>query len=717
MFPDDEEALIVADGAQVRGNNHALVDIGSIQNAPKLSLTTTAINHFNRYLQFQNSAHASADTLSVEDIANGELGKFADYLINHCPRIKKWNAASNYLIIIHEVLAEKIKEQPQFIKDDFEKSYSKLRKNCSDIFRARANVNREEMISHHTIGKFEVLTYINFKLFEDGDYRNNAIIAWDTQTIGRISECSDLLWHLITVDKNQQCLAIKWYRAKTATWYRMHVLISPTLPWRCCLFSLGALMAGLDIDMKDKVFSTDHLVKSTNAVLKRMESIYEADSSPTKPKSFPTYFTSHCIRATTMNFLEDDFQLKTSWIENRAGLEARKIRTSANYIRGTAKSDLYCARVLAGWETPNSGGKCPLVSSLPAQHQARFQAFVQRMFLIHLEYVKEDVLEMLAVAQVIWYGKFFLHPYFIKLKKYESHEILLVWSGYLYQTFQIINVESLRIPLEDDDELPTTFSTLSAVKESIQALQVQHHRLEQQQARGEQMSDTIASVLASVQEYQEVMMSKQDVMLELLLRPKKRTLESSEGTGINNPTRSNKKRTTLIQSQLAPPIQAINANVLANNALPEIISFHDLMMKWYVRKLYKYSPPDNDRQSRSTFNKLKRGISYLKRFMSNDPTKEFVISSNGKTDVTFAAEMAKLAASTQRNILEYLMRADIKAIWCKGDPTKPVRRDMLSKGAFWANLKRLDVIAKYESATLPMANVDDSAVIGRDDSI
>ena len=63
------------------------------------------------------------------------------------------------------------------------------------------------------------------------------------------------------------------------------------------------------------------------------------------------------------------------------------------------------------------------------------------------------------------------------------------------------------------------------------------------------------------------------------------------------------------------------------------------------------------------------------------------------------------------------MRPDIKAIWCKGDSNKPVRRDMLSKGAFWANLKRLDVIAKYENATLPMANVDDSAVIGRDDSI
>lgn len=80
MFPDDQEALIVADGAQARGNNHALVDIGSIQNAPKLSLTNTAINHFNRYLQFQQSAHASVEALSVEDIANGELGKFADYL-------------------------------------------------------------------------------------------------------------------------------------------------------------------------------------------------------------------------------------------------------------------------------------------------------------------------------------------------------------------------------------------------------------------------------------------------------------------------------------------------------------------------------------------------------------------------------------------------------------------------------------------------------------
>ena len=116
MFPDDEEALIVADGAQARGNNHALVDIGSIQNAPKLSLTTTAINHFNRYLQFQQSAHASVETVSVEDIANGELGKFADYLINHCPKIKKWNAASNYLIIIHEVLAEKLKNSLSLLR-------------------------------------------------------------------------------------------------------------------------------------------------------------------------------------------------------------------------------------------------------------------------------------------------------------------------------------------------------------------------------------------------------------------------------------------------------------------------------------------------------------------------------------------------------------------------------------------------------------------------
>jgi hypothetical protein len=121
--------------------NHILEDIANIQNAPKLILTTTAINHFNRYLQYQKSGHQSIDTLTVDDIKNGELGKFADYLIKQCSRIKKWNAASNYLIIIHELMAETLKAQPQFIKDDFEKSYSKLRKNCADIFRLRRNDN------------------------------------------------------------------------------------------------------------------------------------------------------------------------------------------------------------------------------------------------------------------------------------------------------------------------------------------------------------------------------------------------------------------------------------------------------------------------------------------------------------------------------------------------------------------------------------------------
>jgi hypothetical protein len=409
-----------------------------------------------------------------------------------------------------------------------------------------------------------------------------------------------------------------------------------------------------------------------------------------------------------MNYLEDDFQMKTSWIENRAGLESRKIKTSANYIRGTAKSDLYCARLLAGWETPHTGGKCPLLNSLPEQHRPAFKTFAERLFLLHIDYVHTDVIEILTVSQVMWYGKYNAHPYFMRFLKYETHETLLVWSKFLHQTFQAVNAVSIPMQLEDDDALPTVFSTLSAVKESMVALKEQQSRLEQQQVREEQRSDTIASVLATVKENQEAMMQKQNAVLELLLSARKRVRDS--GATEDGSITMHKKCSRLIQSQIATSNAQVSPLHKEQTSLPEITSFQDLVMKWYARKLFKHSP-GNDRQKKSAFNKIKRGIQYSKRFMTNDTTREIVISSQGKTEVTYAAEIGKLAAIAQRNILEFLMRVDIRAIWYSGDPSKPMRKDMLTKGAFWANLKRLDAVAKYDNALLPAIYVNDSAEI------
>jgi len=66
--------------------------------------------------------------------------------------------------------------------------------------------------------------------------------------------------------------------------------------------------------------------------------------------------------------------------KSRAGLMLQSFNNLFNYISGSKKKDLSCARSLAGWRDANFGGKCPTLECLDVVDLVLFHTFTSYLF-------------------------------------------------------------------------------------------------------------------------------------------------------------------------------------------------------------------------------------------------------------------------------------------------------------------------------------------------
>ena len=77
-----------------------------------------------------------------------------------------------------------------------------------------------------------------------------------------------LTWNRLSYSRKENCLRAVWYRSKTSTKYTMLVVMSPDKPYRCALFSLGAMMREEHDINAVEVFPRPNVAKVLNGVLK-----------------------------------------------------------------------------------------------------------------------------------------------------------------------------------------------------------------------------------------------------------------------------------------------------------------------------------------------------------------------------------------------------------------------------------------------------------------
>ena len=66
--------MIIENGDIIEDDNRNLIDVGRHKNNAKTKLHTTALNHFNKFLKFTNSAFISLDDIPIEAIEDKLMG-------------------------------------------------------------------------------------------------------------------------------------------------------------------------------------------------------------------------------------------------------------------------------------------------------------------------------------------------------------------------------------------------------------------------------------------------------------------------------------------------------------------------------------------------------------------------------------------------------------------------------------------------------------------
>ena len=98
-----------------------------------------------------------------------------------------------------------------------------------------------------------------------------------------------------------------------------------------------------------------------------------------RPSKFKAY-TSHGMRHQAIEDMTDDDKVSFGAAATRAGLMLQSFNNLFNYISGSKKKDLSCARSLAGWRDANFGGKCPTLECLDVVDLVLFHTFTSYLF-------------------------------------------------------------------------------------------------------------------------------------------------------------------------------------------------------------------------------------------------------------------------------------------------------------------------------------------------
>jgi hypothetical protein len=428
--------------------------------------------------------------------------------------------------------------------------------------------------------------------------------------------------------------------------------------------------------------------------LQRIEAEYNGDTSDDKPSEYTPGMSSHSIRATAMNELDDVSDIKDSWVNNRAGLSMKKIDTKANYTRGTYKSDRSCGLILAGWPTSKDGGKMP---HLPHHESRPFQAFVEKMYMAHLPKMSMDVLIMFGKIQVLWsrqYPNLITTATAPPLTTFAAASDLIRWQQQLYDSFVERNGRSFTFASVD----PSTDDLHTVVHHIADEVGLVHEKVNVAIARsGEQVqfNASMAHKIDTLCESQDRIEEKQDMILQHLAMR-------------SEVTPSKRQRTdSTVQTTLPGALIHSHAATHAVSAVP-VPAFKcitDVIVMWYtcpdhVKKMATETP-----DQRSTLKKLNKLIAYSKLFMAAGTS---INRAGAQVDnVVFARSIHRIAEMVKKNLREFLRSHDIVQFLREHKLFAP-SCNQSKKLPLWQTYKNLECLNKNSKLPTPPANITDT---------
>jgi hypothetical protein len=165
-------------------------------------------------------------------------------------------------------------------------------------------------------------------------------------------------------------MVLNLYRAKTNGTQQLNVFLHHHNWTICPMHALGSMIA-VNKKASHRVFPgvvKKNESKHVNKVLKGLYEEWVLQGGLEKNNGVPLgeapdspfmLYTSHAQRHGSAESSNEHPDIQTQWIIPRGAWTLDQIQTLFNYIAGTAKSDKYLGRVLAGWPSATAGGFCP----------------------------------------------------------------------------------------------------------------------------------------------------------------------------------------------------------------------------------------------------------------------------------------------------------------------------------------------------------------------
>jgi hypothetical protein len=141
----------------------------------KGSSLKSALVHFKNYLIYSKHSKQSLEALEESEITREFMGKFACYLMEHVPSIKKYSTSDNYLSAIHVALEMKYPAKMASLA----KPYKALRDSMFAKYREDSAESGVKFVEGVPIMTSSDLSYICRRCFADKEYELRCFFLMD----------------------------------------------------------------------------------------------------------------------------------------------------------------------------------------------------------------------------------------------------------------------------------------------------------------------------------------------------------------------------------------------------------------------------------------------------------------------------------------------------------------------------------------------------------
>lgn len=188
-----------------------------VRSGSTKSRDKTAMNHFNRFAAA--SAIPSFDAMRLEDFTSDTIANFADYMIR-VAKVKSYNTIIGYISSMKNLFERDTRFKHSFHNIVTDAEYGDLRKNVSKHYNRQSvitGVPVQQSSPPMTEKDLEILCKIMFQRDSDMSIHDRCLLIWQWQSIGRVSETSNLKFTDIEFLDKTTCFKVNMSRSKTAT--------------------------------------------------------------------------------------------------------------------------------------------------------------------------------------------------------------------------------------------------------------------------------------------------------------------------------------------------------------------------------------------------------------------------------------------------------------------------------------------------------------------